>query len=741
MESSSGKTRENHLDDLENAFLDEAPLADSTSSVSIPVRQVKEHNNYRALNTEFSEDKDIELKDNLEDSLTSQPLIPQSKTDGLSNMSVKQSTLSYTDNETKQPLLQEGSNVANGDRAGLNMNEIPNFASSVSESAPEYNHPTLTKVQPQHVHLNTNKGASFTFYDEDYETHSHNSPYNNGTLNSEIQETYNQTASRRILFAGIILTLATAGLAVGLISPGRGTRPCENGENATFTGCIITDIQDPTFVNNSSTPTPAPTNPSRPFWTKAKQILLESGVAREGELRDDSILPQYQTLQEKVLNILVSQDEIFTSYLSTEPSPRNQMIQRYVMKLFGVSMNYDTWKNNQGWLVADWSECDWFGVECMKKTLNQTGQIVEVSTVTTLSLNKNGLKGSFPRELTNLTDLENLELWLNEISGTIPDEIGQLTSLKRLWIHETRNMVGTIPSTLGNLVHLESLFLGINNLNGTIPGKIGNLKRLKALALHNNQLTGTIPPGLTTLTDLNKLFLDENKLTGTIPPSIGSLANLEDLRLCGNGLHGSLPPSMTALGSLQVLYLDRNRFSGELIDYIVSGWFKLEKFDAWRNQFTGTVSSQFGRLPYLASINLHDNNFSSSIPENICNIGDLQKLDLSYNLLTGSIPIEISRCTILNQLSLNHNLLNGTIPVSLATGSSSLIKISLEHNNLQGDVPSELSYAPNLSSLNVQQNELLGCIDDTICQNMISICTDCGDYNQCRCCRCCSQCY
>ena len=594
--------RENHLNDLENAFLDEAPLADSASSVSSPTRLVEKDNSDEASNTELSEEEEIELKNGkvLEGPNSFQPLIPQ-----------LDKTSDYSTNETHEPLLQKSKDSSQDPFAHCNMGGTSASDSGVGNvTSTHFKEPDLTDIhQSLYTQSNANKRASFVMHEEDDKLHDNNYPSNNGSFfNNEPEEIYNQRASRRMIFAGIVLTLAVAGLAVGLISPGRGTRRCSDGENATSTNCI-NDIIDPEHTPTiSSGPTPAPiyrkyltfqgifepfdvynlisfflsSLAPRPLWTKAKNILVENGVVREGDLRGDSMLPPDQTLQEKVLNILVFQDEIFISYLSTisnEPSliSTSQIIQRYILTLFGVSMNYGTWKNNEGWVATDQSECNWYGVECKNKHWNRTGEFSAMPTVTSLSLNKNGLRGNFPRELMNLTKLENLELWVNELSGTIPNEIGLLTSLKRLWIHETKNMSGTIPLSFTKLTNLESVFLGVNKLNGTIPSEIGKLRGLKAFAVYYNHLTGTIPSSLMASTDLTKLFLDENKLTGSIPPSIGSLAKLEDLRLCGNDLTGTLPPSMTALGSLQVLYLDRNRFSGEILDYIVSGWFKMGK--------------------------------------------------------------------------------------------------------------------------------------------------------------------
>ena len=75
-----------------------------------------------------------------------------------------------------------------------------------------------------------------------------------------------------------------------------------------------------------------------------------------------------------------------------------------------------------------------------------------------------------------------------------------------------------------------------------------------------------------------------------------------------------------------------------------------EKIELWNNQFVGTISTQFGNLPQLDTLDLHGNFFDSKIPETICNVGSILKLDLSINTyIHGSIPDSLRNCSNMSE--------------------------------------------------------------------------------------------
>ena len=113
----------------------------------------------------------------------------------------------------------------------------------------------------------------------------------------------------------------------------------------------------------------------------------------------------------------------------------------------------------------------------------------------------------------------------------------------------SEGIVGTIPSELGNLSNLQGLSLWGNRLTGGIPKELGNLANLQGLSLWGNQLTGEIPPELGRLSNLTYLSLPGNQLTGEIPPELGGLSNLR-CWLSRNQLTGEIPPELGGLSNL-----------------------------------------------------------------------------------------------------------------------------------------------------------------------------------------------
>jgi Leucine-rich repeat (LRR) protein len=64
-------------------------------------------------------------------------------------------------------------------------------------------------------------------------------------------------------------------------------------------------------------------------------------------------------------------------------------------------------------------------------------------------------------------------------SGTFPTEIGLLTKLTSLVVLDNSGLRGTVPKELANLAQLEILYLDRNDLSGTLPEELSRATNLR----------------------------------------------------------------------------------------------------------------------------------------------------------------------------------------------------------------------------------------------------------------------
>jgi Leucine-rich repeat (LRR) protein len=287
------------------------------------------------------------------------------------------------------------------------------------------------------------------------------------------------------------------------------------------------------------------------------------------------------------------------------------------------------WKSRTGWLGSPGTECSWFGVVC-----NAQGTAVQE-----IYLSDNGLAGTLPAALGNLSNLRVLEL-------------------------EGNGLTGAVPKDLGRLGNLRSLRMGLNQLSGALPKELGSLSRLETLALPFNRLSGGVPSELERLTALRILDLSGNDLSGSIPVQTGQLLGLQYLDLSGNRLSGGIPVELGNLSVLEALYLGDN-------------------------QLSGPIPRALGNLTALLQLSLGDNQLSGGIPPELGNLASLLFLDLRRNQLSGVIPPELGNATSLLGLLLSSNRLGGTIPSALGN-LLGLTTLWLDGNLLTGPIPLDL---------------------------------------------------
>ena len=344
-------------------------------------------------------------------------------------------------------------------------------------------------------------------------------------------------------------------------------------------------------------------------------------------------------------------------------------------------------------------------------------ELTALTNLQELDLRGNELSGEIPPELGDLTNLQVLSLGGNELSGEIPPELGRLASLERLdlgarWDPSARrffrgnDLSGAIPRELGDLTNLQVLNLGHNELNGAIPPELADLSNLQWLDLRRNELSGAIPPELGDLTNLQVLSLWGNDLSGEIPRELGDLTNLQWLDLWINDLSGEIPRELGDLTNLQVLDLGGNDLSGE-IPRELAGLSNLEVLFLWGNELSGGIPPELADLSNLQVLRLGVNELSGEIPPELGGLTNLEVLVLASNDLSGSIPPELGGLTNLQWLHIGGNELSGVIPPELG-GLTNLRELDLESNELSGEIPPELGALTNLQYLTLWGNELSG---------------------------------
>ena len=355
-----------------------------------------------------------------------------------------------------------------------------------------------------------------------------------------------------------------------------------------------------------------------------------------------------------------------------------------------------------------------------------------LSALTDLDLSNNSIGGSLPSELGNLGALTHLNLGQNSFTGNLPSSLGNLTQLMVLTLQDNPTFTGGIPTEWGTLSNLQTLNLSNCRLFGNIPTELGNLGQLTLLNLANNSLQPNIPVSLGSLSVLQILDLSNNLLTGTVPIELDDISTLQELRLNDNRLSGALP-DFAAFANLNTILLQNNDLSDCFpasytqfcsITYNFSGNPELP----WQGDFQnfcngdnqdGATCSNGDNTTYNDLIN----SACECVGTN-CRLPDSLTLVDFYNATNGStwnnqwnlnqpmntwfgVTLNAQGCVV--TLVLNNNNLTGTLPTTIG-GLQNLQRLNLENNSIGGTIPVQIGNAIGLQEIYLNNNQLTGSI-------------------------------
>ena len=231
-------------------------------------------------------------------------------------------------------------------------------------------------------------------------------------------------------------------------------------------------------------------------------------------------------------------------------------------KLFEVTGG-TSWRNKDRWNDEGFDYCTWHGISCNGDNLveeivlgsnNLVGtlptEIYTFAKLKNLWLYSNLIDVSF-QGIGKATSLESLILDSTRISSLFG--IGKAVSLKELDVR-FNNLKGTFPREIDQLYNLESLLCSDNEFTGTVPN-LYSLRNLKKLRFGSNQFSGPMPT-FSTHQALETVELAHNHLTGTIPPTVFNVAHYNSslyLDLSDNELTGMIPAELSRFSDMTLL--------------------------------------------------------------------------------------------------------------------------------------------------------------------------------------------
>ncbi|TVU25715.1 hypothetical protein EJB05_28220 [Eragrostis curvula] len=158
--------------------------------------------------------------------------------------------------------------------------------------------------------------------------------------------------------------------------------------------------------------------------------------------------------------------------------------------------------------------------------------IGKAAMLTELALAGNRISGDVP-DLGNLNKLEMLDLRDNQLDGELPE---MPTSLVTILLSKN-SLKGEIPDQFGQLNLLQHLDVSFNFLVGSPPEELFALPNISYLNLAANMLSGSLSSSLICSNTLGFVDLSTNRFTGDLPSCLNGNLNNKLVKYDGNCLN------------------------------------------------------------------------------------------------------------------------------------------------------------------------------------------------------------
>ena len=329
------------------------------------------------------------------------------------------------------------------------------------------------------------------------------------------------------------------------------------------------------------------------------------------------------------------------------------------------------------------------------------------SSLTQLNLSANNFIGSIPLSISQLSELQVLDLSYNSLEGLVSaSHFIKLYKLKTLDL-SINSMTFDIPLDWSPPFQLESLSLGGCNAGLYFPKWIRTQRNLVSLDLSRANITDEAPWWLwSTFSSLGNLDLSDNQISGAIPNLSSTSIRYMDLR--NNQFSGPIPLFSRVASDI---FLSGNMLSGSISSICKTSNYKLQTLVLSNNQLSREVPDCWENMPNLESLDLANNNFSGEIPRSFGNLDHLVVLQIRDNHLSGELPYSLKFCQELYLIDIEGNKLTGEIPTWIGE-LYNLRYLNFRGNKLHGIIPPQICHLTNIQALDLSINTLSSKIPD-----------------------------